>query len=130
MTLSELIKEYRKDHQLSQRQFAIKCNVSNVHISMLENNMNPRTGKPLTPTLPMLKKIADGMNITLDELLSKTEDFLVDLSPALQSDLTPDEIIVIELFRKLDAGDQGEIRGTMKQMLKADKYKQENTNVS
>lgn len=130
MTLSELIKEYRKDHQLSQRQFAIKCNVSNVHISMLENNMNPRTGKPLTPTLPMLKKIADGMNITLDELLSKTEDFLVDLSPALQSDLTPDEIIVIELFRKLDAGDQGEIRGTMKQMLKADKYKQEKANVS
>ena len=92
--------------------------------------MNPRTGKPLTPTLPMLKKIADGMNITLDELLSKTEDFLVDLSPALQSDLTPDEIIVIELFRKLDAGDQGEIRGTMKQMLKADKYKQEKANVS
>jgi len=122
MTLSELIKEYRKDHRLSQRQFAIKCNVSNVHISMLENNLNPRTGKPLTPTLPMLKKIADGMNISLDELLARTEDFLVDLSPALQSDLTPDEIIIIELYRQLDRDDRGEIRGEMKHMLKSDKY--------
>ena len=122
MTLSELIKEYRKQNSLSQRQFALKCGVSNVHISMIENNKNPKTGQPLTPTLPMLKKIADGMNISLDRLFAITDDFMIDMTSPLDAEFSPDEYNLISLYRQLDRDDQGEIRGEIKQMLKSDKY--------
>ena len=130
MTLAELLKDYREKTGLSQRQFALKCGVSNANISMIENNLNPKTGQPITPSLPMLKKIANGMNISLDELLLKTDDFLIDMSQSAQSDLSSEEFDVIELYRQLDREDRAEIRGEMRGMLKCDKYKQDEENVS
>ena len=79
MTLGALVAEYRREHCLSQRQFAIQCGLSNGYISMLENN-NPKTGLPVTPSIPALKKIASGMGISLDELLSIADDMPVDMS--------------------------------------------------
>ena len=52
MTLSDLVQEYRREHGLSQRQFASICGLSNGYISMLERNVNPKTGQPVTPSLP------------------------------------------------------------------------------
>ena len=49
MTLSDLVQEYRREHGLSQRQFASICGLSNGYISMLERNVNPKTGQPVTP---------------------------------------------------------------------------------
>ena len=46
MTLSDLVQEYRREHGLSQRQFASICGLSNGYISMLERNVNPKTGQP------------------------------------------------------------------------------------
>ena len=46
MTLGELIQEYRKEHGMSQRQFAIACQLSNGYISMLERGENPKTKTP------------------------------------------------------------------------------------
>ena len=43
MTIGEFINNYLLDHQMSQRQFAKKCNFSNGYISMLINNVNPNT---------------------------------------------------------------------------------------
>ena len=36
---------------------------------MLENNINPRNNKPISPTLPSMAKVASGMGIELDTLL-------------------------------------------------------------
>ena len=80
MTLSELVVEYRAEHNLSQRQFAIQCGVSNGYIAMLEKNLNPKTGLPLIPKIPSLAKIASGMGMTLSELFTVVEDMPVDLS--------------------------------------------------
>lgn len=79
MTLSDLIQEYRRAHSLSQRQFASACGLSNGYISMLEKNENPKTGQPVTPSLPALKKISDGMGLSLHDLLSNIDDIPVDL---------------------------------------------------
>ena len=65
---------------MSQRAFASACGITNAHISLLEQGINPKTGKPLTPTLPMLKKIANGMGISVDELLAAADEFDIDLS--------------------------------------------------
>lgn len=79
MRLRDLIKNYRDTHDLSQRQFANQCNLSNGYISILEKGVNPRTGKPVTPTIPQLKKLADGMAMTLNELFDQVDDMPVSL---------------------------------------------------
>lgn len=79
MKLGDLIKEYRDSHDLSQRQFAVQCDLSNGYISILEKGINPSTGKPVTPTIPQLKKLADGMCMTLSELFEKADDMPIDV---------------------------------------------------
>lgn len=79
MTLRDLVKEYRTNHSLSQRQFAAVCGLSNGYVSMLEKNLNPKTGLPVTPSLPALKKIATGMGISLTDLFTQADDIPVDL---------------------------------------------------
>ena len=80
MKLGDLIREYRGQNDLSQRQFAIQCGLSNGYISMLERGENPKTHKPVTPTLQQIKKLADGMRMTTTELMGVVDDMPVDLS--------------------------------------------------
>ena len=80
MTLSELIIEYRNEHGISQRQMASQCRLSTGYISLIEKETNPQTGKPMVPSLAVLNKLAKGMGITLDKLLSVCDDMPVDIS--------------------------------------------------
>ncbi len=80
MKLCDLIKQYRADHNISQRQFAIACDLSNGYISMLEKGINPNTGEPIKPTITLLKKLANGMNITVMELMTSIDDMEIDVS--------------------------------------------------
>ncbi len=80
MKIGELIKAFRETNNLSQRQFAEIVGVSNGYISMLEDNRNRSTGEPITPNITTLKKIASGMNVTLNELMNKIEDTPVNVS--------------------------------------------------
>lgn len=86
MTLKDLIINYRNDHNLSQRQFATQCDLSNGYISMLEKEINPSTGEKITPTLSALNKLATGMRMSLNELFSIVDDMDVDIRmPALNN---------------------------------------------
>lgn len=88
MKLGDLIQEYRDAHELSQRQFASQCDLSNGYISILEKGTNPSTGKPVTPTLPQLQKLANGMGMTLSELFEKVDDMPIDIG--INISLTPE----------------------------------------
>ena len=67
---------------MSQRQFAKKCGgLSNGYVSMLENDFNPATQKSIVPSLDKLKCIAQGMDMTLNELLDIVDDMPVELVP-------------------------------------------------
>jgi transcriptional regulator with XRE-family HTH domain len=79
MTLGDYIRSYRKKENLSQREFALKCNLSNGYISMLERGLNPKTKEPITPSLIQLKKIADGMGVTVNDILLVVDDMPVDV---------------------------------------------------
>lgn len=80
MRLGDLISKFRIDRGLSQRQFASQCGLSNGYIAMLEKGLNPSTQKPITPTIPQLKKIASGMGITIMELFEQVDDMPIDVS--------------------------------------------------
>lgn len=87
MTLKDLVIKYRADNELSQRQFALQCGLSNGYISMLEKGINPSTGAKITPTLPALSKLATGMHTTLNELFTLVDDMDVDVkTPALSEE--------------------------------------------
>lgn len=79
VTLRDVIKSYRQENNLSQRQFAINCSLSNGYISLLEKGINPKTKQPVTPTLPALKKLADGMCMTIMDLFAMVDDIPVNL---------------------------------------------------
>lgn len=74
MKLGELIAEYRKRMSISQREFSRKCDLSNTYISFLENGRNPKTGKAIVPTIEQYKKIADGMDISLQRLFELLDE--------------------------------------------------------
>lgn len=98
MKLGELITQYRLEHDLSQRQFAISCGLSNGYISMLERGFNPATGKPVTPTIPQLQKLANGMSLTVMDILEMVDDMPIDLNASPLSytftDTNPDKNII------------------------------------
>ena len=80
MKLSNIITDYRSQMQISQREFARRCGLSNSYISFIENEYNPRTGKPIVPTLEQYQKIASGMGLTVHQLFERLdEDSPVDL---------------------------------------------------
>lgn len=80
MTLSQLIISYRNEHNISQRQMAAQCRLSTGYISLIEKETNPQTGKRMVPTLTVLNKLAKGMGMTIDNLLTACDDMPVDIS--------------------------------------------------
>ena len=74
MTLSEILKKYRADYNLTQQQFADKCNLSKGYISMLENKFKP-TGRKndIVPSIQAIRKISKGTGIDFEELLSSID---------------------------------------------------------
>ena len=80
MKLSEIIKKYRESHNMSQRQLGAQCGLSTGYISLIEKEVNPQTGKRMVPSLPVMNKLASGMGVTLDDLLSMCDDMDVTLS--------------------------------------------------
>lgn len=72
-TLGAIIKNFREEHGLSMDAFADLSGLSKGYISMLEKNINPRTGKPITPSLDTYNSVAKALNVDLDRLLSMVD---------------------------------------------------------
>ena len=78
MTVGEIIKRYRVQNRLSQREFAARCgDITSGYISMLERGVNPYSGKPIVPSIDKLSLIAQAMNMTLHQLIEMAEDMTV-----------------------------------------------------
>lgn len=96
MELKDVLIAHRQKMNLSQREFARRCGLSNSLISILEMGTNSQTGKKPKPDIETYKKLASGMGITVQslfEILGNSE--LVDMTrPPI---VIPDS----ELFRKI-----------------------------
>ena len=70
--IGEFIKKYRGN--MSLREFADKCDISHTHLDSIEKGYDPRTGKPVRVTVDTLKKIANAMNMSVNDLLIESGD--------------------------------------------------------
>ncbi len=69
MKLGEYLKAYRERHGLSMRALADLCGFSKAYINILEKGVNPKTGKPISPTIQAFEKIAAATKTDVDTLL-------------------------------------------------------------
>lgn len=74
MDLKNVLIQYRTENKISQREFARRSGLSPAQISILEYGMNKQTGRKPVPDITTLKKIANGMQITLQTLLEMIDD--------------------------------------------------------
>lgn len=110
MTIAELVGQYRVEHFMSQRDFAKKCGVSSAIISFLERGTR-ENGKPYLPKFDTIKKIARGMGLSPEELISRCDDFDLDITvgpeetPLMEDfakelqNQSPDEAMLIQAYR-------------------------------
>ena len=71
MTLGEIIKDYRNQHEMSMDAFAEKSGISKAYISLLEKNKHPKTGNSIAPSVAIIQSAAKAMNMDFDDLFSK-----------------------------------------------------------
>ena len=106
MTLGEIIKNYRSEHQMSMDAFAEKSGISKAYISLLEKNQHPKTGKPIAPSIQSIKQAADGMGMDFNILFRMIEGN-VDLSSTIPAfpNITPITRKSFPLFDGIAAGE-------------------------
>ena len=105
MHLGEIIYNYRKQQKLSMDAFAKRADLSKAYISVLEKNEDPRTGKPIIPSIPTIEKVANAINVSFNEVFSKLDDDLLvqlDEDENTQSITDNDIIQLNEVYRKLN----------------------------
>ena len=80
MELKDVIRDYRKRNGLTLADFGRRVGVSRAYICMLEKGKDSKTGKLLRPSVKTMKRIADAMDITIDELfrILEMDELLMD----------------------------------------------------
>ena len=73
MTLGEIIKNYRTEHNLSLADFSKLSGMSKSYLSILERNMNPSTGKSVVPSIKSIQQAAIGMHMPFDTLFDMVD---------------------------------------------------------
>lgn len=107
MSIGELIKQYREKMGLSQREFANKCGISNVSISQYEKNgINPKTGKPFKIEFVTYLKLAQAMEMDIDDMFEILGDnALVGMVPNNVIPISDMTLKQVPLIGKVAAGE-------------------------
>lgn len=105
MTLGEMIKQYRERFGMSQRDFANKSGMSNVMISYIERNENPRTGKPINLSYESYYKIAEALGIDITEMFKSLDLASVNLLPSNIKTINEMSLKSVPLIGSVAAGE-------------------------
>ena len=123
MTLGEIIKKFRIDHGYSMDNFADISGLSKGYISMLEKNLNPRTGKPIVPSLDTYNSVANALNMSLDDLLRLVDkDSPVSLVNNMTRPLRKRERQILESFNMLNEDGQIKVINYASDLLDSSNY--------
>ncbi|MGI5892347.1 MAG: LexA family protein [Bacillota bacterium] len=70
MILGDIIKQYRKDNNLSMDDFSKKSGLSKAYISMLEKNINTVNNKPIIPSLETIKAVSMAVGMDFNDVIA------------------------------------------------------------
>lgn len=102
MTLGEIISNYRNVNQISMDEFAKRSDLSKGYISMLEKNKNPKTNKPIVPSMDTIWKVSRAMNMELDEIFPLLDkDLIINIS-GVEREISEFDQKILSDFHELD----------------------------
>ncbi len=74
MKLSEIVKKYRSEHNMSMQDFADRAGVSKGFISQIENEYTPANqDRPMMPSFLSLQKLAGAMGKDVNDLVAELD---------------------------------------------------------
>ncbi|MDR1616263.1 MAG: helix-turn-helix domain-containing protein [Syntrophomonadaceae bacterium] len=107
--------ELRNKMNLSQKDFAAKFNMPQQTYQGYESGITK-------VTLSLLKVFAAFFNVSIDYLACGTNEHKLYNTQEIHEIWSNKHKEILSLYNQLDEGDKGEIRGTIRQMLKDEKY--------
>lgn len=142
-TLGEIIKDYRTENNISLRDFGERCGISHSYIDKLEKGTDPRTGKPIEPTLDTVIRISKALGKTPEKIfeelghiqpnpnatkimqeVSEKVDKYIQEHPEKEDKAVFSTLLIRKLFDEGFVNDQGEIDeyalNLLKQAIKMD----------
>jgi transcriptional regulator with XRE-family HTH domain len=106
--LGNLVKMKREEKGLSLRELAKRCNLSHSYIDSIEKGYDGKTKKAVSPTIETIEKLATGLNIAINDLLTTIGILKMDnpqpIPPNLEvplPSLSPDEMALLEKYRRM-----------------------------
>lgn len=101
MKLGEWLKMYRARNNMTMQDLATACGFSKAYVAMLEKGVNPTTGKPLSPTIQTLDKIARGTGQDIDSLLKFLDGDQPVTITTLSNNLSDEQATVLKAYDEL-----------------------------
>lgn len=86
---------------MTMQDLAAACGFSKAYIGMLEKGKNPTTGKPVSPTIQTLDKIAKATGQDIDSLLKYLDDDQPVIIPASSNSLSDEQATVLKAYDEL-----------------------------
>lgn len=100
MTLGDIIKTYRNENHASMEYVANLCGITKGYVSMLEKNINSKTGRPVKPTIETIVKICNGLHLDLNTVFDLLDDdYEITVAPA---GIAGDEQVLLGFYRELN----------------------------
>lgn len=72
--LGNFIKETRTAKDMTLRDLAKETGISHSYLHIMETGIDPRTKRPISPTLLVLQKVAAGLDVSVEQVLCQALD--------------------------------------------------------
>lgn len=95
MTLAEVVKQYRAEHDMSQRTFAKLAKMSNTSLKNIED------GVTVAPRVDSLKNIASAMGLSLTDLFNRIDESFI-FSLKVPTEEEKEDELLLSLFGDLN----------------------------
>lgn len=105
--LGAFIRQIRVERNLTLRQLATRTGISHSYLHVLESGVDPRSKNPVSVSLASLKKLAAGLEVSLDTLLAVADDngdtrpVAKAPTPPAALDLNGDEVALLPILENL-----------------------------
>lgn len=106
--VGKIIKQKRLEKGLTLRKLGLLTNISHQYLNLLERGFDYRSGKPVSPTLDILKRLSQGLDIPMDEFIDD-EIISPGHSPGAFK-LNRKYICMVPVVSRVSAGDPKELK--------------------